>query len=55
MEQLRYMHRNPVTRGLVESPEQWRWSSFRFYFLNEPGLVRVNEGWRKISFRNRVP
>ncbi len=26
IEKLRYMHRNPVKRGLVESPEQWRWS-----------------------------
>jgi len=32
-EKLRYMHQNPVQRGLVESPEQWRWSSFRAYFL----------------------
>ena len=25
VEKLRYMHRNPVTRGLVERPEGWRW------------------------------
>ncbi len=36
------MHRNPVKRGMVESPEQWRgalslWSSYRFYLLDEPG------------------
>jgi putative transposase len=42
-EKLRYMHRNPVTRGLVESPELWKWSSCRFYAYREPGLVRVNE------------
>jgi len=54
VEKLHYMHRNPVKRGLVESPEQWRWSSSRFYSLDEPGLVRVNEGWGKISFRKRV-
>ena len=53
-EKLRYMHRNPVTRGLVASPEQWRWSSFRFYLLGEAGPVRVNEGWGLISFRDRV-
>jgi putative transposase len=51
VEKLRYMHRNPVKRGLVSSPEEWRWSSYRFYFLNEGGPVRVNEGWKKISFR----
>ena len=31
VEKLRYIHRNPVKRGLVESPEQWAWSSFRAY------------------------
>jgi len=51
VEKLRYMHRNPVKRGLVSSPEEWRWSSFRFYRLDEAGAVRVNEGWTKISFR----
>jgi putative transposase len=54
VEKLRYMHRNPVKRGLVERPEQWRWSSYRFYFLGEAGLVRLNVGWTKISFRDRV-
>ena len=54
VEKLRYMHRNPVKRGLVESPEQWRWSSYRCYLLEEAGPVRVNVGWGEISFRNRV-
>jgi putative transposase len=40
-EKLDYMHRNPVTRGLVESPEQWRWSSYRYYALGEPGPVVI--------------
>jgi REP element-mobilizing transposase RayT len=31
MEKLRYMYRNPVTRGLVAEPRQWRWSSYRHY------------------------
>jgi hypothetical protein len=48
------MHRNPVKRGLVGAPEQWRWSSYRFYLLDEAGPVRVNEGWAKISFRDRA-
>jgi len=54
VDKLRYMHRNPVKRGLVESPEQWRWSSYRFYFLDEAGAVRVNAGWTEISFRDRA-
>lgn len=54
VEKLRYMHRNPVKRRLVESPEQWRWSSYRFYLMEEVGSVRVNEGWTKIVFRDRA-
>ena len=42
-EKLDYMHMNPVKRGLVESPEQWRWSSFRFYHLGEKGPVKIGE------------
>jgi hypothetical protein len=53
MEKLRYIHRNPAKRGLA-APEDWRWSSYRFYLLDEPWLVRVNEGWGKISFRARA-
>jgi putative transposase len=43
VEKLRYLHRNPVRRGLVQTPEQWRWSSFRTYALQEAGPVRINE------------
>jgi putative transposase len=42
IEKLRYMHRNPVKRGLVNDPDQWAWSSFRAYAYGEHGLVRVN-------------
>jgi hypothetical protein len=43
VEKLRYMHRNPVTRGLVLAPEQWRWSGYRHYAYGESGAVVVNE------------
>jgi putative transposase len=54
IEKLRYMHRNPVKRGLAASPELWRWSSFRAYFLGELGLVRVNE-WEVVKMKIRPP
>ena len=28
--------------------------SYRFYYWKESGAVRVNEGWGKISFRERA-
>ena len=43
IEKLNYIHYNPVKRGLVESPELWRWSSFRHYWYGEEGPVKVGE------------
>lgn len=43
IEKLRYIHRNPVKRGLVASPEQWPWSSFRWYLSREEGPVKIND------------
>jgi putative transposase len=54
IEKLRYIHRNPVKRGLVESPELWPWSSFRAYFLGEAGAVKVNE-WGVLKMKIRPP
>jgi putative transposase len=54
VEKLRYMHRNPVRRGLVGFPEEWQWSSCRYYLLNEFGPVKLDVGWGEISFRDRI-
>jgi hypothetical protein len=54
VETLRSMHRNPVQRGLLKSPEQWRRSSFRAYFLGEAGPVAVNK-WGVLKLKIRVP
>ncbi len=43
IEKLRYIHLNPVKRGLVIESDQWRWSSFRNYAYDEPGPVLINE------------
>ena len=45
VECLRYIHRNPVKRGLVREPEDWRWSSYRNYYLREAGPVVLDSGW----------
>jgi putative transposase len=53
-EKLHYMHQNPVTRGLVDRPEDWKWSSFRAYAYGEPGPERLNDwsSWeQKIRLR----
>jgi len=59
VEKLRYIHRNPVTRGLVEKPEDYRftpttktcrwgpraWSSFRHWATGERGRVEIESHW----------
>ncbi len=44
-EKIRYIHRNPVHRGLVARPEDWRWSSFRHYATGETGAVEIESQW----------
>lgn len=41
VEKLRYIHRNPVKRGLCQRPEDWEWSSFRQYATGCEGRVRI--------------
>jgi putative transposase len=50
VEKLRYIHRNPVERGLVVEADQWLWSSFRSYAYGETGLVRVND-WQLLELK----
>jgi putative transposase len=53
-EKLRYMHRNPMVRGLVASPQFWRWSSCRASAWGEAGTVKVNE-WQCLKLKVRPP
>jgi putative transposase len=47
-----YIHRNPVKRGLVASPEQCRWSSFNYYATGIRGVVEIESEW---TARTRGP
>ena len=44
-EKLGYMHRNPVTRGLVETPAGWKWSSHNYYETGLTGTIEIEPGW----------
>jgi len=46
--QLRYIHRNPVKRGLCDKPQDWPWSSFRAWATDESGLVEVESRWTAV-------
>ena len=45
IEKLRYMHRNPVKRGLVQHPKDWAWSSFTHYATGAEGIVEIESEW----------
>ena len=45
IEKLRYMHRNPVKRGLVDKPEDWNWSSYRHYLTGIEGVIEIESEW----------
>jgi putative transposase len=45
VEKLRYIHRNPVKRGLCARPEDWEWSSFGQYATGCVGRVEIECEW----------
>ena len=45
VEKLRYVHRNPVSLGLVQRPEEWKWSSFTHYATGMEGTVEIESQW----------
>ncbi|MGH9407013.1 MAG: hypothetical protein ACRD3D_14420 [Terriglobia bacterium] len=42
LEKLDYMHANPVRGRLVEYPDQWAWSSYRYYDLQDASVLAMN-------------
>ncbi len=54
-EKLRYMHRNPVVRGLVSNPEDWRWSSFNHYATGQQGPVEIESQWTATRRGHQLP
>jgi putative transposase len=45
-QKLEYLHNNPVKRGLVASPEHWRYSSAHEYLRGARPLLRC-DAWRE--------
>lgn len=42
LEKIDYCHKNPVTRELVDEPSQWRWSSYRYYDLDDRSVLAMD-------------
>lgn len=45
LQKLEYLHNNPVKRGLVASPEHWRYSSAHEWLAGAAPVLRV-DAWR---------
>lgn len=41
-QKLDYIHFNPVKRGLVMKPEDWRYSSASYYILGKEGEIKID-------------
>ena len=54
IEKLRYMHRNPVARGLVAKTEDWPWSSFHHYANGQVGVVEIESQWTAYRRGNQL-
>jgi len=46
---LRYLHRNPVKRGLLKNAADWKWSSFRHYAFHEGSVVEIESEWTALD------
>ncbi|MEW5995742.1 MAG: hypothetical protein AB1744_15290 [Candidatus Zixiibacteriota bacterium] len=42
VQKIEYCRLNPVRRGIVDSPEQWRYSSARNYILNDHSIIQID-------------
>jgi len=54
IEKRKYIHRNPVRRGLVEKPEDWKWSSYSHYASGEDCGVEI-ASWRSRTYSFATP
>jgi putative transposase len=52
---IRYIHCNPVKRGLAAKPEDWPWSSFRHYATGASGTVEIESQWTAFLRGNQLP
>ena len=41
LEKLEYMHKDPVKSGLVQNPDEWKFSSFGYYAMGKSVGVKI--------------
>jgi putative transposase len=46
---INYIHANPLRRGLVKNLDDYPYSSFRNYYLNDESLIRIDRDWFSVG------
>ena len=41
-EKIEYMHNNPVRKGFIESPEDWKYSSARNWIQGDDSIIKID-------------
>jgi REP element-mobilizing transposase RayT len=54
-QKIQYIHFNPVRKGFVENPTEWKWSSARDYEGASNSRVTVDHEWKCLGYLNTVP
>ncbi len=44
-QRLNYIHRNPMRASLVKNAEDYPYSSYRNYALDDHSLIKIDQGW----------
>jgi putative transposase len=44
-QKINYIHANPVKAKLVKSARDYKWSSFRSFYLDEEGPLMIDQDW----------
>lgn len=52
---MRYLDRNPIRAGIVQNPQDWRWSAYQHYALGcSEIVVNSHPSYLGIAFQNEV-
>ena len=43
VQKFQYMHDNPVRKGFVESPEDWKYSSARNWLNDDNNIIEISK------------
>lgn len=52
---IKYIHNNPVEAGMVNKPEEYKYSSARNYILDDQSVLYIEKSWAGIDLSRNGP